>query len=117
LREVQSRGHEIGNHSQNHRRLTDLTPSEQFDEISAAHERMIGEGIRPRSFCFPYGSHNTATQGALRQAGYQVALALGKRTAEKTDDLLSLPRVVVAYSDSLPMLLYKLTLKPKLRRG
>ena len=116
LREVQQRGHEIGNHSQNHKHMGELTPDEQFAEIQNAHNRFADERIKPRSFCFPYGSHNQATLEMLQKANYSVGLALGKRPARREDNLLSLPRVVVAYSDALPMLLYKIVLKPKLRK-
>jgi len=116
LRDVQSRGHEIGNHSLNHPYLADLAAEEQISEVRLSHDRMVAEGLRPRSFCYPYGSHDDRTVETLRATGYEVGLALGKRPAEISDDCLQLPRVVVAYSDSLPMLLYKLTVKPKLKR-
>jgi len=116
LREAQSHGHEIGNHSENHIRLGELSADEQFSEIATAHEHLVSHGLKPRSFCFPYGSHNAETLAMLQKANYGVGLALGKRPTRSGDNPLNLPRVVVAYSDSLPMLLYKLTLKPLLRR-
>lgn len=116
LREVQAHGHEIGNHSLNHPKMASLPPEEQFAEISAAHERMKAESIRSRSFCYPYGNHDDRTIEMLKKAGYGVGLALGKRPAKPEDNRLSLPRIVVAFSDALPMLLYKIHLKPLLKR-
>lgn len=116
LLSAQSAGHEIGNHSQNHLHLAALTPEDQLSEIESAHSGLLARGIRPQSFCFPYGSFNDITLDCLKSANYSVGLALGKRLAHAEDNLLCLPRIVVAYSDALPMLLYKLTLKPKLKR-
>ena len=115
LREVQSRGHEIGNHSFNHLHMGELPENQQLSEVQAAHDRMKAEQLNPRSFCYPYGSHSAATIQQLKTAGYGVGLALGKRIAHEDDNRLAIPRVVVAYSDALPMLLYKLLLKPVLK--
>jgi peptidoglycan/xylan/chitin deacetylase (PgdA/CDA1 family) len=117
LREIQARGHEIGNHTFNHVHLSGLSSEAQWDEIVSAHQRLLDEGIKPRSFCFPYGDHDRRTIDQLEKAGYAVGVALGKRPAHSHENRLSLPRVVVAYSDVLPMLLYKLKLKPRFRRS
>ena len=117
LREVQSRGHEIGNHTMNHIHLDQASAEIQEQEIRTAHHRLVAEGINPLSFCYPYGGHNTTTVELLKQAGYPVAVILGKRIASERDGMQELPRVVIAYSDAMPMLLYKLFLKPKLRRS
>lgn len=115
LREAEARGHEIGNHSYNHLRLAELPEIQQLSEVQAAHDRLTEERLHPRSFCYPYGSHNEATLQQLKTAGYGVGLALGKRIAHDYDNRLAIPRVVVAYSDALPMLLYKLLIKPVLK--
>ena len=116
LREVQSRGHEIGNHSLNHFRMAALKADEQFAEISMSHRWLLEEKLNPHSFCYPYGSHDAQSIAQLKKAGYSVGLALGKNLAGENDEKCALPRVVAAYSDALPMLLYKITLKPWLRR-
>lgn len=115
LREAEARGHEIGNHSLNHLRMGELSEIQQLSEVQAAHEKLKEEHLNPRSFCYPYGSHNESTIRQLKAAGYGVGLALGKRIAQEDDNRLAIPRVVVAYSDALPMLLYKLLLKPILK--
>ncbi len=81
-----------------------------------AHKRFISEGLHPKSFCFPYGSLSRQSVEQVKIAGYKVGLALGKRPARSEDNRLSLPRIVVAYSDSLPMLLFKLHVKPLFKR-
>ena len=116
LQQVHSRGHEIGNHSMQHLKMADIDGVKQRDEISIAHEAMEAHGIFPKSFCFPYGSLNDSAIEQLKQCQYPIGLALGKAIAKDTDNRLKLPRVVVAYSDALPMLIYKITLKPLLKR-
>lgn len=112
---VQSRGHEIGNHTVNHVHLADLPIDRQKFEIGQADADLRSRGIVPRSFCYPYGSHNEDSVEILGHSGYGVAVALKKRLASSDDSRLSLPRIVVAYSDTLPMLLYKLFLKARIR--
>ncbi len=114
LRQTEEEGFEIGCHTATHARLGTLSYSEQIAEISACTEHMRQEGLNPRSFCLPYGSHNSDTAKAIEECGYSVGLALGKKTAQQRDDLRLLPRVVVAYSDSPSSLAYKLWVKPKL---
>jgi hypothetical protein len=44
-------------------------------------------------------------------------MALSKRSATECDHRLSLPRIVVAYGDALPMLIYKIWIKPLFRKS
>jgi peptidoglycan/xylan/chitin deacetylase (PgdA/CDA1 family) len=103
-------GHEIGNHSWSHARLAACPLEEQIEEVQRGHSALLERGIEPKSFCYPYGAL------AEREAvPYEVGLAIGKHAALETDDRKRLPRFVVAYSDALPMLLYKIWVRPKLR--
>lgn len=114
LRALERDGFEVGNHTSSHAKLAALTPEEQLQEIVDAHARLESEGLHPESFCYPYGNLNDSAIQAVRKAGYQVGLALGKRVATSSDPLLALPRVVVAFSDALPKLLYKIHIRPRL---
>ncbi len=114
---AQARGHEIGNHTHSHSRMSELTAEEQLSEIRIADEMLREHGITPGSFCYPYGAYDDTTVEVLGECGYGVGLALNKRVAAATDQRLVLPRIVVGYSDALPMLLYKIYLRPRLRRG
>lgn len=116
LSEVAARGHEIGNHTHTHPHLERLQSDEQATEVRQADAILRERGLSPASFCYPYGGLNDAAVAAVRDAGYGVGLALGKRLADSSEDPLRLSRVVVAYSDALPMLLYRLHVRPRLRR-
>jgi peptidoglycan/xylan/chitin deacetylase (PgdA/CDA1 family) len=111
---AQLRGHEIGNHSMSHVPLQRVSDSDLVREVQEADRSMRARGLLPGSFCYPYGSVSESAVSAVRAAGYSVAVALDKRLATRHQDRLRLSRVVVAFSDSLPLLLYRLYLRPKL---
>jgi peptidoglycan/xylan/chitin deacetylase (PgdA/CDA1 family) len=114
LERAQSEGHEIGNHTLTHPHLRDLPASEQRAEITDAHRILTDHGIESRSFCFPYGS--LGDPELLGDTGYRIGLSLQKAIAQETDDPLRLPRIVVAFGDTIPLLLYKVHVRPRLRR-
>lgn len=110
------RGHEIGNHSWSHPDLSRLGYDEQREEILLGHEVLTSLGITPRSFCFPYGSLNDDSVRALSEQGYGVGVALRKSRANPREDRRALSRIVVGFSDALPLLIYKIYVRPALRR-
>ena len=114
LLELQKAGHEVGNHTHSHARLASLPFAEQLSEITNAHSLLVQNGIQSRSICYPYGSHNDDTISAAEQAGYAVGVILNKKRATSSDSKLRLPRIVVAYSDGITKLLYKIYVRPLL---
>lgn len=115
LRAAQERGHEIGNHTANHPFMDRLSLEEQAREVETADARLRAEGLNPGSFCYPYGALNDGAVLAVERAGYEVGLALRKRPADSEEDRRRLSRVVVAYGDALPLLLYRIHVRPRLR--
>jgi peptidoglycan/xylan/chitin deacetylase (PgdA/CDA1 family) len=114
LVEAEADGFEIGNHSMTHRLLADLPPEEQELDVRGASEELRQRGLTPGSLCYPYGAHSPVTLSAAEACGYRIGLVLGKRLARRSDPLLALPRIVLGYGDGLPMLLYKMHLRPRL---
>lgn len=114
IKSLRKTGCEVGNHSYTHPRFADLSDELQAREIEQAHGNLAAHGFSTQSFCFPYGSLSASSTTVLAECGYSVGLALGKRMARPSDSLLALPRIVVAYSDKLPKLLYKLYVRPLL---
>lgn len=112
LREAEEEGFEIGCHTATHPKLGELRLEDQKKEIQACTDRLVKEGLTPRSFCLPYGSLNDQTEKAILESGYKVGLALAKRLPKPSDSRLLLPRVVVAFSDTPASLAYKLWVKP-----
>ena len=117
LKAAAARGHEIGNHSETHRHLAKLSAAEQLEELKQAHARLEQLGIRARSVCYPYGSFNHDTLIAADGLGYRRGVSLAKGWAHSTAPRLALPRIVIAYSDGLAGFVYRVFVRPKLRRG
>ncbi len=115
LVEAARTGHEIGNHTATHVHMGALSHEEQVGEIKRCKEVLAARGFASSSFCYPYGDFSEDSSGALNECGYKVAVVIGKRAALPSDPLLALPRIVMAYGDSVAMLLYKLHVRPKLK--
>jgi peptidoglycan/xylan/chitin deacetylase (PgdA/CDA1 family) len=115
LLDAQKMGFEIGNHSLTHPHMDQHAEEEQWRQVAGAHEALIEHGLNPGSFCYPYGHFNLKSRAAAEGSGYRVGLALNKRIALDTDDRLLLPRIVLAYSDTVAVLMYKLNVKPWLK--
>ncbi|HZH98865.1 MAG TPA: polysaccharide deacetylase family protein [Fimbriimonadaceae bacterium] len=114
LLDAAAAGHEIGDHTLTHADLSTMEELQQLEEIQGGRQHLLTRGLNPHSFCYPWGRYSSVTESVLAGVGYRVALALGKRMASATDSLLALPRIVVAYGDAVPMLLYKMHVRPLL---
>lgn len=112
LAEAQKAGFEIGNHTQTHARLSELSPDDQLAEWRSAHRTLADHGIEAQTACYPYGVCSDPSLQAFRELGYSAALSIDKWPGK--DDPFRQARIVVAFGDALPMLLYKLYLRPHL---
>ena len=112
LLNAQALGFEIGNHTRSHLRLADLDAETVHNEIVGGREALREMGLGAESVCYPYGHATPDAVKAAERAGHQVGVALGKRWAVDADSLLALPRIVVAYSDRMAGLLYRLYVRP-----
>ena len=74
LREIESKGHEVASHSQNHRRLCDLQETEAKTEIEKSKvdlEKIMGHRIL--GIAYPYGMYDSKTVTLAGSAGYLYA--------------------------------------------
>ena len=110
---AQVQGMELGNHTMTHARLSAVSADQGADEISLAQEALVARGVEVSTFCYPYGDVGSVSSLPL---GYSACLALGGRPARAADLLHALPRLPVAYSDGIAKLLYRLYVRPLLRR-
>ncbi|MSP60663.1 MAG: polysaccharide deacetylase family protein [Myxococcales bacterium] len=93
LREQIARGHNVGNHTFDHERLSDLPPAAQEREIldgEAGITRVLGE--RPYLFRPPYGRMADPAAKLLAERGYTVVLW----NISSEDPFLRTPEKVVA---------------------
>ena len=77
VKEAAEQGHEIGNHTYTHPKLTELTPADCLAEIERT-EQMIREltGKKPVTFRPPYLDYNHETISVVESKGYSMIGAL-----------------------------------------
>lgn len=72
VRRAVAEGHTIGNHTFNHKRLTELTPEEVRTQILRTHN-LIAE-FKPTLFRPPYGAYNDRIKAIARELHYKTVL-------------------------------------------
>lgn len=71
LREVQSKGWEIGSHGRSHRRLITLSKDEIWDELTISKQEIEDRiGAEVTSFCPPFNVWNKELLSMIEDAGY-----------------------------------------------
>lgn len=69
------RGHVIGEHTENHRRLPALSEADQYAELVAPIDGLSRYGLpRPQLFRPPYGAYDRATLAQLKRLGLLMVL-------------------------------------------
>lgn len=94
IREVQSQGIEIGNHSHSHSYfLNDFKASEFIRDLELSHQA-FKEGMNevPKTYAYPYGEWNQEMAGILDSLGYSHAAAQNSGIIYKQSDRFHLPR-------------------------
>ena len=101
LKEVASRGIEIGSHTASHPALTELPPERLGAELAGSGERLEALGLRrPRAFSYPFGLWNERLAREVEAAGYEVAFTVERGAVDAKCDRYALPRVAVHAGDS-----------------
>ncbi len=68
---AQSRGHEIGAHTQSHPHLLSLTTQQQINEISGSRQNLLNAGLSPiSSFAYTYGEYDSNLVNLVQQIGF-----------------------------------------------
>lgn len=104
-------GFEIGNHTMRHKHL-DKCPENEEQEWAEAHQELSHRGFKLDSACYPYGGYTPRSPEILAKLGYSAAYTVDRWPGGKNPYLLA--RIVVAYGDALPMLLYRMHIRPLL---
>ncbi len=88
LRQMISRGHEVGSHSMSHPFLTRLSDSQLRYQVYESRRRLEANlGVRMRYFAYPYGDVDQRVINAVAAAGYRGGIhAWGGRTGRPRSD-------------------------------
>jgi peptidoglycan-N-acetylglucosamine deacetylase len=71
VKAIAAAGHDLGNHSENHKQMTELSAKECKEEIMMAHNRVKElTGMDMKLFRAPYGDYNNRLVGTARDCGY-----------------------------------------------
>ena len=103
-----SAGMELGSHTCNHAKLTELAPDDAQRQIADSKdelEQLFGCDVL--HFCYPYGSFTSEHCGMAEKAGYVTATTMNRGRNQIGDDLFQLRRIMVACSTHLGLFLTK----------
>ncbi|MBO7178456.1 MAG: polysaccharide deacetylase family protein [Clostridia bacterium] len=111
IKEICSRGHQIGNHSENHPHLSKVDKeilAQEIDLVNAKIERLTG--IRPTCFRAPFGEYDNRLMKALRERNiYCIQWSVdsldwkgigGKEITERVVNRLKSGDIVLFHNDS-----------------
>lgn len=86
----------FGSHTASHQILTTLSDEEVQDELLRSKERLIAEKVADDSFipfCYPNGSYNENIARMVKEAGYSLAVIIGKGWNHANSDPFTLRRI------------------------
>lgn len=105
VKDLYAHGEEIGDHTQTHPHLPQLTRAQQYKEIVGAKNDLISWGIDPvLSFAYPYGEYNNATVSIIKNNGFTNAAATLDNDVPVTQNPYTINGYSVQDTDSLASL-------------
>ena len=71
VKAIKEAGHDLGNHSENHKNMSELSQEEQKQEIREVHEKVKElTGYSMQLFRPPYGDYNNELVLNAKECGY-----------------------------------------------
>jgi peptidoglycan/xylan/chitin deacetylase (PgdA/CDA1 family) len=111
LREMRSKGMEIGAHSRHHVDLTDLDDANRLEEIAGSRtdlENLLGCPIS--SFSYPYGRYDSKTTKIVQESGFTAGVTTNPGSFSGQQNHFMIPRIGVFCDDDSPKFARKLSL-------
>jgi peptidoglycan/xylan/chitin deacetylase (PgdA/CDA1 family) len=102
LREMRENGMEIGSHTVNHLRLTEVDDAclaQELTDSKATLEALTGHAVN--SFAYPYGAWDARCAEAVKQAGYTAACSTRTGWALRDSTPYQLRRLTIFNTDTL----------------
>jgi peptidoglycan/xylan/chitin deacetylase (PgdA/CDA1 family) len=98
LQALQNDGNEIGGHTLDHIKLGGLDPQALRHEVCDDRQNLLGHGLYPVSFAYPFGNYDQEVSQIVRECGYTNARTIlgGPQRMPFTDPyaLLAFPYIV-----------------------
>lgn len=111
-------GMDVGSHTQNHAKLTELPKDEARKQITQSKlelEHMLGAEVR--HFCYPYGWFRPEHEKMVREAGYISATSTRRGRVQAGDNPYALKRIMVARATNPLQFLMKIATSYEDRRS
>ncbi|MEZ5381282.1 MAG: polysaccharide deacetylase family protein [Microthrixaceae bacterium] len=70
-------GHEIGGHTIDHPNLVNLSAAQATSQVCGDRQNLIGHGLSPTTFAYPFGANNAAVESIVESCGYGAARDVG----------------------------------------
>jgi len=109
IRELRSRGLELGSHTSRHLPLVSLSAADLTRDLCRSrlsfHENLE---MTVRSVCYPFGLHDATVLSMAGGCGFHYGVTTNEWQASFGDDLLSLPRLEMRGTDTLTDFVAKL---------
>jgi peptidoglycan/xylan/chitin deacetylase (PgdA/CDA1 family) len=104
----QDGGQEVGAHTKEHVDLMAVTELAAWAQIAKSKPALEAALQQPvNHFCYPFGKFDTRHETMARQAGYTTATTTVRGRVHAGADMMTLPRVPVLRSTTLPVLWLK----------
>ncbi len=106
IKELQTKGIEIGNHSHSHDYFLNKKPEERllyFESDLELSEKLFKKylGLNPKTYAYPYGEFSADMMTLLKQKGYNLAFAQNSGVWNESSNSFSIPRFPM--SGNVPM--------------
>lgn len=101
IKEMKKKGHKIGAHSANHKRLSDMN-SEELKEDICLCSSMLSEVYNTKVFCYPFGSIgdiNEEVVEIVKDKGFNSAFAYSNNPIEEGYEKYFMPRIFLPDTD------------------
>lgn len=109
LLELSKVGVEVGAHTVNHLKLTNITEKEAEFQIKHSKEyleQLLGKKID--SFSYPHGNYNNDTIRLVKECGFTNALTCKSGFAQDAQSIFEIPRKYITFFDNIENFILKL---------
>lgn len=99
IKEMSDYGIDIESHTVSHKRLNEMSYSEQLKELSeskAEIEKITGKSVVAAAY--PEGKYNDDTKVAMKESGYEMGFTIEHGYADREDDFSMLDRICIDYT-------------------
>lgn len=119
-RYVKKHGISLGSHTATHADLTRLSDQRELQrQLTGSRDTLTSLGETFYAFSYPWGQWSWETITAVRDSGYECAVAVGEQTRVAAADVYRLPRITMTYDMDMSRFASRLTrtkLEKELRR-